>query len=168
MIRRMRTTPVSLATAVVAEVASALIVLVIGTALLVLIGVAFYNATLRASALPGFLLGLALSGLCATAFGIGASRLIPEPQAGGTVLMVIMLPLMFISNIFFPLEGSHLLAQIADFFPIRHMASALALPFRPGSQRLVAPWSDLLNLLIWSGVGCVVAVRSLRSLALRP
>jgi ABC-type multidrug transport system permease subunit len=83
------------------------------------------------------------------------------------VLMFIVLPLSFISNVFFPLEGSKALETIGKAFPLRPLAQGLAPAFDPRTHGSGLIGHDLRTLLVWTVIGCFAMVRTMRLLSAR-
>jgi ABC-2 type transport system permease protein len=84
------------------------------------------------------------------------------------VLMFITLPLSFVSEVFFPLEGApSWLKSIADVFPLRPLSNALQAAFDPRTHGAGLVGHDLRTLAIWTAVGCLLMVRTMRSLSAR-
>ena len=67
------------------------------------------------------------------------------------ILVIITLPLMFISNIFFPLDGAPAGSNdVAKVFPFRALADGLQVAFDPRTQGSGIVGHDLLVLGIWT------------------
>ena len=67
-----------------------------------------------------------------TTIGIGITRFIPNAESGPVVVNLAVLPLTFISNIWFPTDAlPHVLRTIAGIFPIKALASGLQYVFDP-------------------------------------
>jgi ABC-2 type transport system permease protein len=165
VLKRMRMTPMPWGLYLAGIVLSTVLTIVVAVALLLIIGVGFYKAEVRLEALPGLIVSIALGTICFTSFGIAVSRFIPKPDSGTPILMIIILPLSFISNIFFKLEGKSFLVQVGEFFPLRRLAEGLAPAFSPGGHGAGFVGKDLTTLAIWAAVGCWLMVRTMRMLS---
>jgi ABC-2 type transport system permease protein len=164
VLKRMRATPMPWTLYLIGIVLSTVLTIIVACALLLVIGVGFYKARMRAEAIPGLAVTLALGTICFTSFGIAVSRFIPKPDSGTPILMIIVLPLTFISNIFFRLEGKSFLVQVGEFFPLRRLAEGLEPAFLQ-AHGTGFMGKALVTLAIWSAVGCWVMVRAMRSLS---
>jgi ABC-2 type transport system permease protein len=81
---------------------------------------------------------------------------------------VITLPIVFISNIFYPLDGAPAwLQDISKALPLRPLADGLQAAFDPRFGGTGILWRDLLPLAVWTVVGCALMSRYLRSLVRR-
>ena len=124
--------------------------------------------TCTSRTLPGFLITLVLGCACFTTLGIGAARLIAKPENGMGILVIITLPLMFISNIFFPLDDAPAwLNDVAKVFPFRALADGLQVAFDPRTHGSGIVGHDLLVLAIWTLVGARIMLRFLQQLTSR-
>ena len=74
-----------------------------------------------------------------------------------------ILPLTFISSIWFPAQGMpRALIDIAKFFPIRPLADGLEYAFNPFTHGAGFNGEDLRTLAIWTVVGIFLMMRFLR------
>ena len=102
------------------------------TVITLALGVVAYGVHVRTSTLPGLLITLALGTAAFTALGIGITRFIPNAEAAPVVVNLVILPLTFISSIWFPTDGMpKALIDIAKIFPIRALADGLQHAFDP-------------------------------------
>jgi ABC-2 type transport system permease protein len=128
------------------------------------VGVSALGATFRAATVPGLVVTLLLGCACFTTLGIGAARHIARPENGMGILMIVTLPLMFISNNFFPLDNApSWLQSVAGVFPVRPLADGLQVAFDPRTQGAGIVWHDTRTLIIWTVVGCVSMLQYMRS-----
>ena len=72
-----------------------------------------------------------------------------------------MLPLYFISGVFVADLGTlpHWLVDVADVFPVRHLAAALLTAYNPHTHGAGFAGTDLLIVAAWGVAGLVVALR---------
>jgi ABC-2 type transport system permease protein len=82
--------------------------------------------------IPGLIVTLVLGTAAFTTIGIGITRFIPNSEAAPVVVNRTVLPLTFISSVWFPPAGMPTaLIDIAKFFPIRPLADSLQNAFDP-------------------------------------
>jgi len=75
----------------------------------------------------------------------------------------LLLPLVFVSGIFFPMDGAPAwLQNVAKAFPVRPLADALQYVFDPRTKGAGINGVDLAVLGAWLLVGLVIARRSFR------
>ncbi len=163
-LKRLRATPLPAAALLGGLLLSAL---VIATLLLVLVlgaGVLFFGLRV-----PGHwaavLLASAAGVLCFSCLGVAMSTLVPNADAAPAVINGVLLPVAFISGVFFPLPPDSALGRLSGLLPVRHLTEALFVAFDPraphGPGAGIA-WDSLAVLLAWAAVGAVVAVRRFR------
>ncbi len=97
--------------------------------------------------------------------GVAVASLIPNADARAHDRQRHPVPDLFISGVFFPIEGDAFLGQVGDVFPVRHFVNTVFAAFDPASPTgwltagpgTTSPWSA-----IWGVVGAIVAVRFFR------
>lgn len=120
-----------------------------------------YGVQVRLATLPGLLAALLLGSASFTALGIGVVRYIKSPEAAPAVINFAILPLTFISGVWFHSNLSTLITDIAKVFPIRPLAHALQYAFNPLTTGSGIDAADLGTLAIWLLVGSFLSVRFL-------
>ncbi|GAC1409923.1 MAG: ABC transporter permease [Actinomycetota bacterium] len=137
----------------------------VGLALLVVVsafGALFYDVPLPGKTFPAFLVTVVIGSASLTALGLAATALVRNEDAAPAVINFMVLPLLFISNVFIPLSSAPKWVQtISGIFPIKHLASSLLVTFLPGrGSGFVA--QDLLVLIAWGVAGALIATRRFR------
>jgi ABC-2 type transport system permease protein len=122
-------------------------------------GAIFYHATLPTRTLPAFVLTLVIGASAFCALGIAMTAAIPNADAAPAVVNASILPLLFISNVFIPLNNPPAwLDFISKVFPVRHFADALIGSFfalnGSGLQG-----SDVLIVGVWGLAGLLISLR---------
>jgi ABC-2 type transport system permease protein len=165
-LKRVRTTPLPWLAYVAGAIGSTTIVLLLSIVLLFALGVPVFGAHVPGEKMIGLLATLALGTAAFTTLGIAAARLVKSPANGGGFISILTLPMVFISNIWFPMDSSPAWVQdIAKAMPLRPLADGLQAAFDPrfGGTGIIA--GDLLTLAIWTLVGFALMRRYLASLA---
>jgi ABC-2 type transport system permease protein len=163
VLKRMQGTPLPPWAYVAARIGSTLVIVLTMTALVLALGAIAYGVHVRAATLPGLIVTLALGTAAFTTLGIGITRLIPNAEAAPVVVNLLILPLTFISSIWFPTTGMpNWLVQIAKIFPIRALADGLEYAFNPFTHGAGFNGQDIRVLAIWMGVGIFLMLRFLR------
>jgi ABC-2 type transport system permease protein len=158
LLKRIRLSPLPTWALLAGVAGSSFLICVAQAVLLIVIAMVAYGATFPHNVLAlivAFLVGI----VCFTAMGLAASTLIPNEDAAGPMVSIVFFVLLFLSGLWYPLPKGSTLARISDFFPVRHMITAMFAPFdtRPGAS----PWSwhDIEVMAIWGVVAVVVALR---------
>jgi ABC-2 type transport system permease protein len=168
IIKRMRATPMPWASYLAGITLSMVITVLASVLVLLVVGIVLMGAQVFTATLPGLLVTVVLGTACFTTLGIAVSRLIGNPDSGMPVLMFITLPMSFVSEVFFPLEGApSWLKSIADVFPLRPLSNALQAAFDPRTHGAGLVGHDLRTLAIWTVIGCFLMVRTMRLLSAR-
>jgi ABC-2 type transport system permease protein len=168
IIKRMRMTPMPWTSYFGAITISMVLTVFASIVVLLGVGIALMGARIFTATLPGLIVTVLLGTACFTTLGIAISRLIPNPDSGMPILTLLTLPLSFVSEVFFPLEGApSWLKSIADFFPLRPLSNALQAAFDPRTRGAGFVGHDLRTLAIWTAVGCWLMVRTMRQLSAR-
>ncbi|HYB31752.1 MAG TPA: ABC transporter permease [Solirubrobacteraceae bacterium] len=163
VLKRMQGTPLPRWAYIAARIGSTLVIVLAMTVITLALGVAAYGVRIRASTLPGLIATLVLGTAAFTALGIGITRLIPNAEAAPVVVNLTILPLTFISSVWFPPTGMpKVLVDIAKFFPIRPLADGLQHAFNPLTTGAGFDGQDLWTLAIWTAVGIFLMLRFLR------
>jgi ABC-2 type transport system permease protein len=165
-LKRVRTTPLPWLAYVSGAVLSTTIVLLLSIVLLFAIGVPVFGAHVPGEKMIGLVATLALGTVAFTTLGIAAARLFKSPANGGGLISVLTLPMVFISNIWFPLDGAPAWVQdIAKAMPLRPLADGLQAAFDPRFTGTGIVTADLVTLAIWSVVGLALMRTYLSSLS---
>lgn len=142
-----------------ARIVHAVLVAVLLVAICAAFGAVFYHATLPTHTLPAFLLALVVGAATFSALGVAVTSVIPTADAAAAIVNGSILPLMFISNIFIPLENPPAWLDITSkIFPVRHIADALIGSFFQLNGSGLHT-NDLIVLGAWGVGGLVVAIR---------
>ncbi len=162
VLKRMQGTPLPRWVYVLARIGSTVVTVLIMTVLTVGFGVVAYGVQVRGTTLPAVAVFLLLGTAAFTTLGIGITRFIKNGEAAPVIANLTLLPLTFISGIYFHGNLSQGLLTIADIFPVRPLADGLQHAFNPitGGSGFVG--SDLLRLAIWTVVGCWLMLLMLR------
>jgi ABC-2 type transport system permease protein len=160
LLKRMRGTPLPGWAYVAGRVGSTTGVSLIMGVVMLILGRAIYGVHLRAEAVPAVVVAVLLGAATFAALGMAAVSIIPNAEAAPVVANVLILPLSFISGIWYPMNGApQWLHDVANIFPMARLANCLHVAFDPLNHG--SPWSgsDLLVMAIWLVVGVRLAMR---------
>ena len=159
ILKRTRGTPLPARVYLTSRVTHAVLVSILLVLITTAFGVAFYGADLPTGRL---VLEHALTEIvrvCAMApLGLDTTSIVPNADAAPAIVNAIILPLLFLSGIFIPLEGApQWIIVVGDIFPVKHFAEAMLGSFY--GPPLPFHWDDVLVVATWGIAGLILAVR---------
>ena len=160
LLKRMRGTPLPGWAYVGGRVGSTAVVSIVMTVVMLGLGRVCFGVQLRAEAVPAVVVTVLLGAATFAALGMAAVALIPNAEAAPVVANVLILPLAFISGIWYPLtDAPRWLTDLAKVFPVERLAGALHVAFDPRNHGTAFSGHDLLVLGIWLLIGARLAMR---------
>ena len=161
VLKRRRATPQPAWVMIAARALSGMIASLALATVLLVIGRVAYSVELPARSFGTLILGVLIGTFTFCALGFAASGLIRNVDAAQPVMMMVTLPLFFISGVFVPWplipQWLHVIAVI---FPVRHVTLTVLTPLTApnGHVRTV----DLAITVLWGIVGLLIAVRTFK------
>jgi ABC-2 type transport system permease protein len=160
VLKRLRGTPLPPWAYIFGRLGQALLVSVLMVAIVTITGALAYGTEVPESTLPGFIVTLVVGALAFCALGLALTAVIPNADAAPAVTNATILPLLFVSNVFIPLEDPpEWLSVIGDVFPVKHFAAALQTAFHPDTTGAGFEWGHLAVIAAWGVAGTLMAVR---------
>lgn len=164
ILKRVRGTPLPDGVYLAGFIANAVFIALILVVIVGAFGAIVYNVDLPTRTLPAFLLTVLVGSFCFTALGVAVTTLVPNADAAPPMINGMILPLLFISDVFVPLENAPAwLTTFSNIFPIKHLSNSLLTAFIPtpgrGSGIVV---DDLLVMAAWGIAGVLIAARTFR------
>jgi ABC-2 type transport system permease protein len=161
ILKRIRGTPLRSVTYLFARVAHAIFIAFILVVIVITFGRLFYDVAIPSTTLPAFIVSLAVGAACFSALGMAVTSVIPNPDAAPAVVNASILPLLFISDVFIPIEGApDWLAYFAGVFPVKPFSHSLIQTFDPCAVGRGFATSDLLVMGAWGLGGLLVAIKT--------
>ena len=161
ILRRIKVTPFSLTSFILARIVTQLIVAVLQAVVLVALGRLIYGLTLRGNILV-ILLGITVGALCFLAIGFAISGIARNTETAASYGNLITFPMLFLSGVFFDIDAMPgWLRPIVNVLPLKYLVDALRDPMTRG-RGLEAIWLDLVVLLAIFAVAMAIAVRFFR------
>ena len=158
ILRRIKVTPFSLTSFILARIVTTLIVAVLQAVVLVGLGVAIYGMTLRGNPLL-ILLTIMIGGLAFLSIGFALSGMARNTETAASYANLVTFPMLFLSGTFFAIDSLPTWLQgITRILPLRYLVDALREPMMRGNG-IDSTWVDLLVLLGVFVVAMAVAVR---------
>ncbi|MGH2692754.1 MAG: ABC transporter permease, partial [Actinomycetota bacterium] len=117
----------------------------------------FYEAEVPTRTLPAFLLTIAVGAASFSALGLALTAVIPNADASPAIVNASILPLLFLSGIFIPIQDPNAwYVTLAKLFPVYHFAEAMnAAYFAPSGSGLEG--THLLILGAWGLAGVILS-----------
>lgn len=160
LLKRIRGTPLPAAAFFSARIIHACLIGVLLVVIIVVVGAVLYDVDVPTNTMPAFLLSLAVGAAAFCALGLAISALIPNADAAPAIVNASILPLLFASDVFIPLEGAPRWLQIVgDIFPVKHFSEALQTSFNPFETGLGLEPTALLVMAAWGVAGLLIAIR---------
>lgn len=158
ILKRLRGTPLPAWTYLVGRFGSAFVTSVVACAIIVATGVVFFSVSVVWHAFGYFVAATLLGIVCLFLLGAAVTILVPRSETALTVAFGSMLPLAFISDVFFsPANPPAWLHDLASAFPVAPIATAMEDSFNPATRSWPMPASGLLVVLAWS-LAAIVAI----------
>lgn len=163
VLKRLRGTPLPPWVFIAGRVAVAIGMAIALAVVLVLIGAVLYGVSIPTSTLPGALIALVVGAASFCCLGVAFSSAVPNEDAAPAVVNAVVLPLYFISGLFFPVDDApDWLTSVASVFPVRHLALALLDAFDPATNGVGIDVGHLAVVAAWGIAGALIALRTFR------
>jgi ABC-2 type transport system permease protein len=160
VLKRVRGTPLPPWAYLVGRVGNAMGVAVLLVVIISAAGVLFYDVDLPTNTAPAFIVTVLVGALAFSSLGLAISGVIPNADAAPPVTNATILPLLFISDVFLPIdEAPSWLVAIGNFFPIRHFSEAMQTAYNPFENGAGFEWDRLAIIAAWGVAGLVLAAR---------
>ncbi len=160
LLKRIRSTPLPPAAYFGGRIIHAGLIALLLVAIVVIVGALFYDVDIPTNTMPAFLLTLAVGAAAFCALGLAISAVIPNADAAPAVVNASILPLLFASDVFIPLDDAPGWLQVlGDLFPVKHFSEALQTSFNPFETGLGFEGLALVVVAGWGMAGLLVAIR---------
>ncbi len=161
ILKRVRGTPLPPWVYLGSVVLSSVWIAVLGTSIMLALGVTAYGVTIEAAKAPALVMSFLIGSAVFSVLGLGLASLARTVAAAIPAANATLLPLAFVSDIFIPLgdDAPRWLAVVGDMFPLKHYAHALGESLSPFSSAPAWQWGSYAAMLVWAVVGALVAVR---------
>lgn len=160
VLKRIRGAPLPAWAWLFGRVAHAILIGVLMAIIVAVAGRFAYDVHLPDRTLPAALATIAVGAFTFSTLGIAVTGLVPNAEAAPAVVNATLMPILFISDIFIPLdEAPKWLGTFADVFPIRHFSEAMLRTFDPRTVGSAFSAKDLLVMAAWGVAGLILATR---------
>lgn len=160
VLKRKRGTPLPRVSFLAGRIIHSTLIGILMVAVVTLAGALFYDVDPPTDTLPALLLVVVIGAASFCALGLAVTSIVPNAEAAPAVINITILPLLFVSGIFIPLDDApSWLEKVTGIFPIKHFSDAMLAPFNPFAEGDSIEWSDLAVIAAWGVFGLVIAVR---------
>lgn len=158
VLKRRRATPVPAAVLVGGQALATVATVAVSSTILLLIAKLFYGVGLAAPAILATACTALLGTFAFACIGYAVSGMIGSQDAAQPIVQMTMLPLWFISGVFIPIHNlSTGLRDVADVFPVQHLANSLHLASVHASFGASISATDVIMLAVWAAAAAVFA-----------
>jgi ABC-2 type transport system permease protein len=158
ILKRVAGTPLPMATHLGGRIVAATLVGLLSVSLMLLVGWLVFDVEILWSVMPMFTLLLVLGAATFSALGLAVAAVTPSARAAPAIANFVVLPLAFISGVFFPLDDApEWLQTMAGLLPLEPLATAAIDTFNGNLDGF--PAGAVVSLLVWGAIGLVIALR---------
>jgi ABC-2 type transport system permease protein len=124
--QRRRTTPVPAHVLIAAQTLGTTILAAGAATVLLVVGKSAFGTGIGAGPLAAIAITFVLGALCCCSIAFLVASVVPSPDTAQPVVQFIMFPILFVSGIWFSVDGMPAgLTAAADALPVKHLADAL-------------------------------------------
>jgi ABC-2 type transport system permease protein len=160
VLKRIRGTPLPAWAYIAGRVLQSVLIAIILVGIVVIAGAVLYGVDVPGETMPAFVVTVLIGGASFCALGLALTALIPNSDAAPAVANGTILPLLFISDVFIPLQDPpEWLDILGNLFPVKHFSEAMQTAFNPHTTGSGFDWTHLAVVALWGLIGAVIAVR---------
>lgn len=163
VLKRWRSTPIPTSVYMGGMIGSALVLALLGTLLMLGIGVVFYDLQVELAKMPVAILNFVV-GICAfAAMGMAVAALVPTASSASAVANATLLPIAFFSNVFIVTDDAPgWIEAVGDFFPLKPFVENIQDAFNPFIDAPAFDWYRTCYVALWGIVGLVIAIKKFK------
>lgn len=162
LLKRLRGTPLPAWAYLFGRVGHAVLVTILLVAIVTVAGALFYSVDVPTGTLGALAVSVVAGAFTFSSLGLAMTAVVPNADAAPAVVNGVILPILFISDIFIPTEDAPgWLVAIGDALPVKHLSEAMQRAFSPFAAGGGFEWGNLAVLLGWGLAGVLLAARFL-------
>jgi ABC-2 type transport system permease protein len=159
LLKRVRGTPLPMSTYLSAWMIGTILTGLASIVLMFAVAVPAFGVQIYVDQLPAAIVSILLGAACLSALGLAVASLVKTSDQAMPIAQLTLLPLSFISGVFYPLQGApDWLVTVANVFPLHHLVVAFDGAFQPDAPNHGFS-GNLWSLVLWTAIGVFVAVR---------
>jgi ABC-2 type transport system permease protein len=160
VLKRLRGTPMPALAFFAGRVLQTVFVTILLVIIVMAAGAIAFGVEIQTDKLPAMTVALVIGAAAFCALGLAMTGFIPNADAAPAVVNALILPLLFISDIFIPMQDApQWLRDLASVFPVSHLSRSMHEAFNPLTQGSGFEVKSLAVIAAWGVVGIVLAVR---------
>jgi ABC-2 type transport system permease protein len=160
VLKRLRGTPMPPVVYFSGRILQTMAITVLLVVIVIAFGVVLYGVELQTEKLPAMVVAILVGAAAFCALGLAMTGFIPNADASPAIVNAVILPLLFISDVFIPMEESpDWLRDFASLFPVSHLAESMHAAFNPLTGGSGFEWKSLAVMAAWGVLGLIVALR---------
>jgi ABC-type multidrug transport system permease subunit len=133
ILKRLHGTPLPFLAYIVGRIIAAMLLCAVSITVVVAVAALFFDVGITAERIGGLAVSLGLGALCFSALGLAVSGLVTRPDASLPLAYGTILPLAFVSDVFFPSTSAPTwLRNVAAAFPLSPIAKPAEAAYAPG------------------------------------
>ena len=163
ILKRVRGTPLPPWIYLTALVSAAILAGLLSVLLMFVVAVPAFGMHIYWKLVPAAIVTLLLGAAAITAIALSVSCFVDRPESAQPIAGITLFPLLFVSGVFYPLEGApEWLQKVAHVFPLSHLAQGFEECFSPHTTGLGFSGKHLTVLALWWIGGTIYAARHFR------
>jgi ABC-2 type transport system permease protein len=163
ILKRVRGTPLPPWIYLTALVSAAILAGLLSVLLMFVVAVPAFGMHIYWKLVPAAIVTLLLGAAAITAIALSVSCFVDRPESAQPIAGITLFPLLFVSGVFYPLEGApDWLQKLAHVFPLSHLAQGFEECFSPHTTGLGFSGKHLTVLAVWWVGGTIYAARHFR------
>ena len=158
ILKRIRGTPLPTSAYLLGRVIHSTLIAILLVLIVSLFGVFFYDVDVPTETLPALVLIVLVGAASFCALGLAFTAVIPNADAAPPMVNFAILPLLFISDVFIPLDDAPgWLVTLSKVFPVKHYSAAMLAAFHPFDPSFKG--GELIAVAAWGAIGIALAVK---------
>ena len=163
ILKRVRGTPLPPWIYLTALVGAAILAALMSVLLMFVVAVVAFGFHIYWNLVPAAIVTLLVGAAAITSVALAVSCFVDRPESAQPIAGITLFPLLFVSGVFYPLEGApDWLQKVAHFFPLSHLAQGFEQCFSPHTKGLGFSGAHLGVLALWWVGGTLYAARHFR------
>lgn len=161
ILRRIKATPFSLSSFIVARIISQVVIAVVQAMILILLGMLLFDLRIDGN-LFNVAVMVTIGSLAFLSLGFAVASFARNSEVAAALTNALSFPMLFLSGVFFPIDNAPTWLQpITRVMPLRYLADGLRDLMVQGTS-LPSEWPNILILLLTALVGVMLSVRLFR------